>query len=72
MASGVILLRKRQGVPPPPGNIIYYKKMIFEAMTTSAVMDVPTDEQELPEPVRLRAKCAVPGEASFPWSLQYL
>ena len=36
--------------------------MIFEAMTTSAVMDVPIDEQELPEPVRLRAICVVPDE----------
>ena len=46
------------------GIILFYCvwKMIFEAMATSAVMDVPTDEQELPEHVRLRAKCAVPGE----------
>ena len=35
------------------GIILFYcvLKMTFEAMTTSAVMDVPTDEQELPEPV---------------------
>ena len=29
---------------------------------TSAMMDVPTDEQELPEPVKLRALCEVPDE----------
>ena len=29
---------------------------------TSAMMDVPTDEQELPEPVKLRAICEVPDE----------
>ena len=29
---------------------------------TSAMMDVPIDEQELPEPVRLRAICVVPDE----------
>ena len=40
----------------------------FEAMTTTSAVsgdgcaDVPIDEQELPEPVRLRAKCDVPGE----------
>ena len=28
----------------------------------SAMMDVPTDEQELPEPVKLRAICEVPDE----------
>ncbi len=29
---------------------------------TSAMMDVPTDEQELPEPVKLRALCEVSDE----------
>ena len=29
---------------------------------TSAMMDVPTDEQELPEPVKLRAICEVSDE----------
>ena len=38
--------------------ILFYcvLKMIFEAMTTSAVMDVPTGQQELPEPVKLRLR----------------
>ena len=31
-------------------------------MIMSAMMDVPTDEQELPEPVRLRAICEVSYE----------
>ena len=46
------------------GIILFYcvLKMTFEAMTTSAVMDVPTDEQELPEPVKLRAICEVSDE----------
>ena len=29
---------------------------------TSAMMDVPTDEQELPEPVKLRVLCEVSDE----------
>ena len=29
---------------------------------TSAMLDVPTDEQELPEPVKLRAICEVSDE----------
>ena len=33
-----------------------------DSRATSAMMDVPIDEQELPEPVRLRAICVVPDE----------
>ena len=33
-----------------------------DSRATSAMMDVPADEQELPEPVRLRAMCVVPDE----------
>ena len=34
----------------------------MDSRATSAMMDVPIDEQELPEPVRLRAICVVPDE----------
>ena len=36
------------------------KRMFLRA--TSAMMDVPTDEQELPEPVKLRVLCEVSDE----------
>ena len=39
---------------------IYDVRMFLRA--TSAMMDVPTDEQELPEPVKLRVLCEVSDE----------
>ena len=41
-------------------NSLLYVRMFLRA--TSAMMDVPTDEQELPEPVKLRALCEVSDE----------
>ena len=38
---------------------MYVRKVL---RATSAMMDVPTDEQELPEPVKLRALCEVSDE----------
>ena len=42
-------------------NVIIYDVRKY-LRATSAMMDVPTDEQELPEPVKLRAICEVSDE----------
>ena len=49
------------------GNAVCTSEILFcDVRTflraTSAMMDVPMDEQELPEPVKLRALCEVPDE----------
>ena len=49
------------------GNAVCISEILFCDVwrflrATSAMMDVPTDEQELPEPVKLRALCEVSDE----------
>jgi len=43
-------------------NSVYFCDVRKYLRATSAMMDVPTDEQELPEPVKLRAICEVSDE----------
>ena len=42
--------------------LIAYCDVRMFLRATSAMMDVPTDEQELPEPVKLRVLCEVSDE----------
>ena len=44
------------------GTVLFCDVRKFSRATSAMMMDVLIDEQELPEPVRLRAICVVPGE----------
>ena len=44
------------------GTVLFCDVRKFSRATSAMMMDVLIDEQELPEPVRLRAICVVPDE----------